>query len=54
MEEEEGADSDVEGTTEDEIGREEEVGAVEILEREEERPEGGGGGGGTIGIGVEV
>ena len=52
MEEEVGADSDVEGTTEDEIGREEEVGAVEILEREEERLEGGGGG--TIGIGVEV
>ena len=52
MEEEEGADSDVEGTTEDEIGREEEVGAVEILEREEGRLEGGGGG--TIGIGVEV
>ena len=52
MEEEVGADSDVEGTTEDEIGREEEVGAVEILEREEGRLEGGGGG--TIGIGVEV
>ena len=51
MEEELGADSDAEGTTEDEIGREEAVGA-EILEREEGRPKGGGGG--TIGIEVEV
>ena len=52
MEEEVGADLDVEGTIEDEIGREEAVRAAEILEREEGRPEGGGGG--TIGIGVEV
>ena len=51
MEEELGADSEAEGTTEDEIGREGAAGA-EILEREEGRLEGGRGG--TIGIAIEV